>query len=170
MFKQYEQFNDLASKCFALEHLSVLDCTEAVEAKDCFSKRLFWHFGHFWQKCFGGSLLARACLQVFQQQLFSKTVFQQGCFSKFQQERLSKCFSNSILTPFQPFNAKVFQQEIVLAFGCFNTGFLAQTLLAFGCFSKLVFQHKSFSAYERFRIWVFQLRGLFSNCQYFSIF
>ena len=61
MFKQYEQFNVLASKCFALEHLSVLDCTEAVEAKDCFSKRLFWHFGHFWQKCFGGSLWARAC-------------------------------------------------------------------------------------------------------------
>ena len=133
MFKQYEQFNDLASKCFVLDHWSVLDCTEAVEAKDCFSKRLFWHFGHFWQKCFGGSLLARACQQVFQQQLFSKTVFQQGRFSKgvlasfsqFQQQRLSKCFSNSVLVPFWPFSTKAFQQEIVLAFGRFNTGFLA---------------------------------------------
>ena len=166
MFKQYEQFNDLASKCFALEHLSVLDCTEAVEAKDCFSKRLFWHFGHFWQvfwrQPFGESMFASVLAAAFQQNSVLARVFQQ--------ERLSKCFSNSILTPFQPFNAKVFQQEIVLAFGCFNTGFLAQTLLAFGCFSKLVFQHKSFSAYERFRIWVFQLRGLFSNCQYFSIF
>ena len=122
--------------------------------------KLAWKLRERVIKCFSSSFLAKQC--------FSKGVL--ASFSQFQQERSSKCFSNSVLTPFWPFSTKVFQQEIVLAFGCFSTGFLAQILLAFGCFSKLVFQHKGFSAYERFSIWVFQLRCLFSNCQCFSIF
>ena len=154
MFKQYEQFNILAIKCFALEHLSVL-------AKDCFSKRPFWHFGHFLQKCFGDSLLARARQHVFQQ----SSVLAKQCFSKGVLASFSK-FSQVLAREFK----QMFQQEIVLAFGCFSTGFLAQILLAFGCFSKLVFQHKGFSAYECFSIRVYQLRCLFSNYQCFSIF
>ena len=148
MFKQYEQFNILAIKCFALEHLSVL-------AKDCFSKRPFWHFGHFWQKRFGDSLLARARQHVFQQssvlakQCFSKGVL--ASFSKFQQERLSKCFSKrqfqhlGVLA--QAFQHKSFQHLDVLANWCFS-------IRAFLPFQQLsMFQHflKGFQL-----IWVFQ--------------
>ena len=138
MFKQYEQFNILAIKCFALEHLSVL-------AKDCFSKRLFWHFGHFWQKCFGGSLLARACQQVFQQQLFSITVFQQGCFSRFQLV-LARAFK------------QVFQQQR------FNTflAFWHKSVLARDSFSIWVFQHKLFSI-NPFSNWMFQQIGVLAQ-------
>ena len=158
MFKQYEQFNILAIKCFALEHLSVL-------AKDCFSKRPFWHFGHSWQKRFGDSLLARAHQHVFQQssvlakQCFSKGVlasfskFQQvlASFSKFQQESLSKCFSKrqfqhlGVLA--QAFQHKSFQHLDVLANWCFSIRdfLLFQQLSMFQHFLK-VFQ----------LIWVFQ--------------
>ena len=139
MFKQYEQFNISAIKCFALEHLSVL-------AKDCFSKRSIWHFGHFWQKRFGDSLLARARQHVFQQSSVLARVFQQvlASFSTFQQERLSKCFSKrqfqhlGVLT--QAFQHKPFQHLDVLANWCFSIrAFLHMSVLEYGCFSSGAF-------------------------------